>query len=83
MRGMFLTNLIFCLTGALAIFDLIYTMTLGGPYNQTKVIAIYAYEISFGSKNQFGYATAINVLLFFIVLIITSLMFKLMNKLKE
>lgn len=83
MRGMILTNLIFCLTGALSVFDLIYTMTGGGPYNKTKVIAIYTYEISFGSKNQFGYATSINILLFFIILIITTFLIRAMNKMKD
>ena len=83
MKGMFMTNLIFCLTGALSVFDLIYTMTTGGPYNRTKVIAIYTYEISFGSKNQFGYATSINIMMFAIVLIITSIMIRAMNKLRD
>lgn len=83
MKSMFLTNLIFCLTGALSVFDLIYTMTGGGPYNTTKVIAIYTYEISFGSKNQFGYATSINIMLFFLVLAITGFMIQWMNRMKK
>ncbi|HHY83370.1 MAG TPA: sugar ABC transporter permease [Clostridiales bacterium] len=83
MYGIILTNMIFCLTGALSVFDLIFTMTLGGPYNSTKTIALYVYETSFGARNQFGYATAINIFIFFIVLIITGVMIYLMNRARD
>ncbi len=83
MYSITLTNMIFCMTGAVSVFDLIYVMTGGGPYNMTKVIAIYVYETAFGSSNRFGYATAINILLFFIILIITTFMIKWMNRARE
>jgi raffinose/stachyose/melibiose transport system permease protein len=79
MRGITLTNMIFCMTGAISVFDLIFTMTGGGPYNSTKTIALYVYEQAFSTTSRFGYATAINVFLFFIILIITSFMMKLMD----
>ena len=62
---------------------MIYVMTGGGPYNTTKVIAIYVYETAFGSSNRFGYATAINILLFVIILIITTFMIRWMNRVRE
>lgn len=74
-----LTNMIFCMTGAVSVFDLIYTMTSGGPYNTTKTIALYVYEQAFSTTARFGYATAINIFLFFIILLITVFMMRLMN----
>ena len=83
MYSITLTNMIFCMTGAVSVFDLIFTMTGGGPYNVTKTIAIHVYEIAFGSSNKFGYATAINILLFFIILVITTVMIQWMNRVRK
>jgi ABC-type sugar transport system permease subunit len=83
MYSITLTNMIFCMTGAVSVFDLIFTMTGGGPYNVTKTIAIHVYEIAFGSSNKFGYTTAINILLFFIILIITTVMIRWMNRVRK
>jgi len=83
MKGMTMTNFVFCLTGALSVFDLVMTMTAGGPYGSTRVIALYTYEIAFGARSQFGYATAINIMLFFFILIITLTLITLMNRNKD
>ena len=83
MRVITLTNMIFCMTGAISVFDIVYTMTTGGPYNSTKVIALYVYEQAFGTNARMGYATAINIFLFFIILFITVFMMKLMNHAKK
>lgn len=48
--------------GALKIFDNIYVMTGGGPYNLTSTIAIMMYKESF-LKQQYGYGSAIAILL--------------------
>lgn len=48
--------------GALKVFDNIYVMTGGGPYNLTSTIAIQMYKESF-LKQQFGYGSAIAILL--------------------
>lgn len=83
MKGMTVMNLVFCMTGALSVFDLVMVMTLGGPYNSTQVIALYTYEIAFGARSQFGYATAINIMLFFVILFITLVLIKIMNRGKD
>jgi ABC-type sugar transport system permease subunit len=80
MKGMTMMNLVFCMTGALAVFDLVMVMTLGGPYNSTQVIALYTFQIAFGVRSQFGYATSINIMLFFVILFITLVLTKIMNK---
>lgn len=74
-----LVNVIFCLTGALSVFDIIFVMTNGGPYDSTQVISLYIYNTSFGSTNQFGYATTISVMLFTLVLVITGVLIKAMQ----
>ncbi len=48
--------------GALKIFDNIYVMTGGGPYNLTSTIAIQMYKESF-LKQQYGYGSSIAILL--------------------
>lgn len=83
MRVITLTNMIFCMTGAISVFDLVFTMTTGGPYNSTKVIALYVYEQAFGTNARMGYATAINIFLFVIILLITTFMMKLMDHAKN
>jgi len=83
MKGMTMTNFVFCLTGALSVFDLVMTMTGGGPYGSTRVIALYVYEIAFGASSLMGYATSINIMLFFFILIITLTLITLMNRNKD
>lgn len=51
-------------------FDLIYTMTQGGPLNATKTMVMYTYEQAF-SKNYYGRAAAAGVVLFVIMLVMT------------
>lgn len=51
------------IVGALRGFDLVMTMTLGGPYNSSTVLAYYMYEQTFLSS-RYGYAAAIACVLF-------------------
>lgn len=83
LKSIFLINLTFSLIGAFSVFDTIYVMTKGGPYNSTHVIATYIYDTSFGSTNQFGYAAAISFMLFAIILVITIILVKAMKKASE
>ncbi|WP_246599060.1 MULTISPECIES: carbohydrate ABC transporter permease [Sellimonas] len=48
-------------------FDLIYTMTGGGPSNSTLTMVMYAYDQTF-QNGKAGYAMAVSNLLFLIVL---------------
>ena len=61
------TNLIY----GLHVFDLIYVMTAGGPAFSTTVMVQYIYSAAFDEQRQ-GYASAISVVLFFILVAITS-----------
>lgn len=56
-------------------FDLIYTMTKGGPLNATKTLVVYIYDNAF-QKNRHGNASAAGVVLFLILLIFTIIRMK-------
>lgn len=51
------------------VFDLIYVMTGGGPVNSSYTLVYMLYDQGFGYGN-FGYASAIGVVLFFITITI-------------
>jgi len=55
---------------AFKVFTPILIMTKGGPSNATRVIALFIYENAF-NFNKMGYASALSVILFFLLLIIS------------
>lgn len=52
------------------VFSLVYLMTQGGPDRATEVLLTYLYESAF-KNSQFGYATAIAVANFVIVMVLS------------
>lgn len=52
-------------------FDLVYTMTRGGPANSTEFFSTYIFRVSMQNFEQ-GYASAISVLMFLIAIVITA-----------
>jgi len=80
-RGVILMNLTIALMGAFSVFDLVYIMTKGGPYKSTEVILTFMYNQTFaGGNTNYGYGSTIAVLLFLIILCITILMNRFINK---
>lgn len=67
--------------GSFKVFDLILVMTNGGPGQSTLVLSQYIYQKGF-VENQFGYASAISTVLFFICIAITVFQF-VMNKRRD
>jgi ABC-type sugar transport system permease subunit len=55
---------------SLHVFDLIYVMTGGGPGFSTTVLVQYIYQQAF-QESQMGYASAIGVVLYLMLLIFT------------
>lgn len=51
--------------GSLRVFDIVYTMTRGGPFNSSNVLANFMYIESFNNYRM-GYGAAIAVILFLI-----------------
>lgn len=66
--------------GALQIFDIIYTTTNGGPNFTTESTVSYIYTRAFTSGGRMGYASAMSVLLFIIIMIVTIILYRQMNK---
>ncbi|MGH3321899.1 MAG: carbohydrate ABC transporter permease [Streptosporangiaceae bacterium] len=58
--------------GSFQVFDTIYIMTLGGPGHATEVINFKIYSAAF-ERFDFGYASALALILFLIILTITLL----------
>ncbi len=57
------------------VFDLVYMMTQGGPGRSTTVLVSHIYNIAF-KEFSYGYSSAISMVLFLIVLIVTIIQFR-------
>ena len=55
---------------AMQVFDIVSVMTGGGPYDSTNVLNLYIYQMAFG-RSRAGYAAALSVILFLILLLCT------------
>lgn len=66
--------------GSLQMFDIVYTMTGGGPSRSTTTMVVYIYEQAFNSMNKTGYATAMSEFLFAGIMLVTCVMYYIMNK---
>ncbi|XCP83473.1 sugar ABC transporter permease [Roseburia hominis] len=66
--------------GALQIFDIIYVTTNGGPNYTTESTVSYIYSRAFSSNSSMGYASSMSVILFVIIMVITVIMYRKMNK---
>ncbi|MDL2229847.1 sugar ABC transporter permease [Treponema sp. OttesenSCG-928-L16] len=54
----------------LRVFEPLYVMTGGGPLDATRSVVLYAYQAAF-QDGRLGYASAITILLFIIIFIVT------------
>ncbi|NMB01523.1 MAG: sugar ABC transporter permease [Firmicutes bacterium] len=69
---------VFVLLNSLKLFAAPQLMTNGGPYRSTEPISLYIYEQAFQDYN-FGYASAIGVVFFLMILLLTILTLQLMG----
>lgn len=76
----FSTSVVLNLIGGLKLFDVIKVLTGGGPGYSTHSISTYISSVYFDNQNA-GYASAIGVVLFIIIAVVTSLMNKGLDKL--
>jgi len=63
---------------AFKVFDIVYTMTKGGPANGTQVISYYTYQTSF-QYSRFGYGAALSYLVSFIIFMMAMVYIKLLS----
>ena len=66
--------LVIFMIGALQVFDTIIVLTRGGPGDATRSVVLYIYEIAF-RRFDMGYAAAVSMTLFAIILALTVLQF--------
>ncbi|MBI5563466.1 MAG: sugar ABC transporter permease [Chloroflexi bacterium] len=78
LRPVLVFVLVTSIIGSFQIFDTIAVTTKGGPINATKVITWYIYDYAFG-RFQMGYATAIAVALFVILIAVTIVQMRILN----
>lgn len=72
MKSTLKVSIVFVLTGAFKIFDLVMGLTEGGPGNVTQLPSTLLYSAAF-SGSQFGYANAIAIMTVILCLIITAI----------
>lgn len=76
MRDVIYTTVALVITSAIKVFDIIFTITQGGPMDSSQVLSTYIYQSAFQSNNQ-GYGCALSILMVAIgicLTIITTLM---------
>ena len=81
-KGTIRTVIILQLISALRSFDLIYTMTNGGPNHSTEVLPAYLFTTSFRTLN-FGYGSVVSVVIFVICMTMTLFLRTTMFRKKE
>ena len=69
--------------GSLQVFDLVFTLTDGGPNFTTETLVTYVYNKAFDVGNRMGYATAMSEFLFLIIMIITVIQYVIMVKTED
>ena len=62
----------------LKLFDQVYLLSKGGPFNQSYVILLQMYREAF-QLNHGGYAAAIAMVLFVVIVIVSVLQFQLLR----
>ncbi|HJZ46459.1 MAG TPA: sugar ABC transporter permease [Roseiflexaceae bacterium] len=78
LRPVLVFVLVTTVIGSFQIFDTIAIMTQGGPVNATRVIYWYIYEFAF-NRFQMGYATAVAVALFIVLITLTILQMRFLR----
>ncbi|TNM60724.1 sugar ABC transporter permease [Streptomyces sp. NP160] len=67
--------LVYMVITSFQVFDIVVIMTGGGPQNATTFLVNYAYDSGFEQRRQ-GYAAALGVVLFAIVMVLTLLQWR-------
>ena len=76
------TTLLVTITGLInsfQVFDQCYLLTSGGPAKRTYTMAIYIYDTAF-KQFKLGRASAISLIMFFVIMIVSIIQFRLSNK---
>ena len=71
--------ILLCFTGGIQIFDLVYVLTNGGPYDSTQMPTTYLVRVVFRDQ-QMGYGSALAVILTVVVVTVGLIYNKLRTK---
>ena len=74
-----LTNVIIATLGAFSVFDLVFVMTKGGPFNSTQVAMTQVYLNAFQFQ-RFGYASAEATVLLVIMALVSAVLLRLSQR---
>ncbi len=72
--------LFWTLNSTFQVFDVIYSLTGGGPGRATQSVAINIYEEAFTGNSRYGYATAKSTVLFLVIFLITIIQLRIMKR---
>lgn len=78
LKPVLLVALVFRTLDAFRVFDAIYVLTGGGPADTTETLSIYAYKILFQTL-QFGYGSALALVVFVCMALMSLLYMKLLR----
>ncbi|MDP5227402.1 MULTISPECIES: sugar ABC transporter permease [Arthrobacter] len=70
--------LVLTVTGSFQVFDTVAVTTGGGPVNATRVLQYYIFQRAF-NEQDFGYGSAIAVILFLILMVVAILQMKFLR----
>ncbi|WP_159886891.1 carbohydrate ABC transporter permease [Paenibacillus puerhi] len=79
LAGAMTVSVMLSMISALKIFDQIAVMTDGGPGFATETMTYIVYKVGFGELRQ-GYGTALSLVLFLLILIVSLIQVKLLRK---
>lgn len=68
-------NVVTNIIGSLSVFDIVMSLTGGGPGYSTETLSIYIMRMCYGSKT--GYSTAVAIIMFFIILVPVAISMRL------
>lgn len=70
--------LVVSVIGSFQVYDNIAVTTKGGPVNATRVLSVYIYDLAF-ARFQFGYASAISVVLLVVLAVVGIVQLRLLR----
>lgn len=70
--------LVITVVGSFQVFDTVAVTTSGGPVNASRVLQYYIFQKGF-AQGEFGYASALSVVLFFILAVVAFLQLKMLR----
>ena len=68
------------INSAFKVFDVVFSLTGGGPGRATQVISLNIFAEAFRMNNRYGYASAKAIILFLVIFVITLIQLRLMKK---